>query len=369
MDPSLRTPEVNCSPGPEYGDEKRMFQGIPGIERAANGRLWALWYSGGTTEGDDNFVLLVTSDDDGATWSGPKVVIDPPGAVRAYDACLWCDPLGRLWVFWAQSYHLWDGRSGVWAIASEDADRPEPTWSAPRRLGNGIALNKPTVLTNGEWLLPASVWERPAGDFPEREYRCDLGEEAGANVFVSADEGATWEMRGQALVPNRVFDEHMIVERRDCSLWMLVRTMDGMGESFSEDGGKRWSGGRKAAISHVNSRFFIRRLLSGHLLLVKHSPPEGAARSHLSAYLSEDDGETWSGGLMLDERLGVSYPDGVQAPDGRIYIIYDYQRHADKQILMAVVTEEDIVGGACVAETARLRVLVNQATGENPNPK
>ena len=35
-------------------------------------------------------MVLVTSDDDGQTWSGPRLVIHPPGPVRAYDPCLAC---------------------------------------------------------------------------------------------------------------------------------------------------------------------------------------------------------------------------------------------------------------------------------------
>jgi hypothetical protein len=89
-------------------------------------------------------------------------------------------------------------------------------------------------------------------------------------------------------------------------------------------------------------------LNSGKLLLVKNNPPLAVAwladpsitnrnqkRSHLTAYLSPDDGVTWSGGLIIDDRISVSYPDGVEAPDGRIFIIYDYNRITDKEILMA----------------------------------
>ena len=84
------------------------------------------------------------------------------------------------------------------------------------------------------------------------------------------------------------------------------------------------------------------------------------------AFISDNDGKTWSGGLMLDERTGVSYPDGVQSPDGTIYIIYDYNRHTDKEILLATFTEEDVVQGKCVSEKARLRVLINKAFGKAP---
>jgi len=120
-------------------------------------------------------------------------------------------------------------------------------------------------------------------------------------------------------------------------------------------------------IAHPVARFFVRRLRSGNLLLVKHGPLDRrTGRSHLTAYVSKDDGASWQGGLMLDERVGVSYPDGLQKEDGRIYIIYDRNRLTDKEILMAVFTEQDVLAGKDVSGAVRLRVLVNRATGENP---
>ena len=60
---------------------------------------------------------------------------------------------------------------------------------------------------------------------------------------------------------------------------------------------------------------------------MKHGPIEKkTGRSHLTAFVSKDDGRSWEGGLMLDERGGVSYPDGQQTADGTIYITYDFDR-------------------------------------------
>ena len=366
-DAALQAPYVNLNPGPEYGDATRAFQGIPGIERAADGRLWATWYAGGPGEGPENYVLLATSDNDGRTWSPPKLVIDPPDLVRAFDPCLWHDPLGRLWLFWAQGYHHWDGRAGVWAIVTENAGVENPAWSEPRWLSNGIMMNKPTVLSTSEWLLPVSIWAGGA-NCKGKAPAFDMGDEIGANVVCSTDQGQTWRLWGQAHVPEPSADEHMIVERNDGSLWMLIRTKPGIGESVSTDRGRTWGPGNPNAIEHVpGARFFIRRLLSGKLLLVKHDPPNKTSRSHLRAFLSDDDGHTWYGGLTLDERDKVSYPDGVQAPDGTIYIIYDYNRRGDKEILMAVFLEEDVARGEPASPQTRLRVLVNKATG-TPEP-
>ena len=106
----------------------------------------------------------------------------------------------------------------------------------------------------------------------------------------------------------------------------------------------------------------VRRLASGKLLLVTHEPPDKKSRSHLTARLSADDGKTWSGGLVIDERVGVSYPDGVEA-DGTIYLIYDFERTKSKQILMATFAEADVAAGKA-SDRTRLRVVVNRATGE-----
>jgi hypothetical protein len=120
----------------------------------------------------------------------------------------------------------------------------------------------------------------------------------------------------------------------------------------------------------VNARFFVRRLASGRLLLVKNGPTNQRLRkrSHMSAFLSDDDGKTWVGGLLLDERASVSYPDGFQAPDGLIHILYDWNRHTDAEILMAKFREEDVLAGNFISPDAKPRILVNKALGPKPMP-
>ncbi len=379
-DPAMLPATIHTTPGPQYAGAARGFQGIPGIVRAANGRLWAVWYGGGDGEGPENYVMAVTSGDDGRNWSDLKLVADGEGLVRTYDPTLWLDSEGRLWLIYAQSYSWWDGRGGVWAIVAENPGDENPRWSKPRRIGDGIMMNKPTVLASGEWLFPIAGWgHKPVNDptsdrfIPDKYLQWDESK-TGAHVYLSRDKGETFELLGTAHVPEVRFEEHMIIEREDRSLWMLVRTQYGIGESISTDRGKTWSPGQPSSIPHLAARFFIRRLDSGRLLLVKHNPDMDTAwleagevegswkqRSRLTAYLSDDDGQTWHGGLIIDERLAVSYPDGVQAPDGKIYLIYDYNRYKDKAIHLCVFTEEDVAQGAFVSPTARQRIIVNQA--------
>jgi predicted neuraminidase len=371
-DPAMEPPRINVAPGREYSDAYRRFQGIPCIERAKNGRLWAAWYSGDIREGPRNYVVLTTSGDDGKTWSGPRMVIDPDGFVRAFDACLWMDPQQRLWLFWGQAAGHWDGRAGIWASMTTDPSSSQPSWSAPRRIADGILMNKPIVRTNGDWLLPVTLWTRePNLPFINERDRLNLSPEGlrslihdppharGSHTLVSTDRGKTF--RALPIAPFPPEDgptENMLIERRDNSLWMLARTRYGIGESESNDGGQTWSPARPSNIQHPPTRFFITRLRSGKLLLVKHAPPNGKARSHLTAMLSADDGRTWTGSLLLDERMNVSYPDGVQGPDGRIFVIYDRERFSEREILMSVFREEDIVAGKGAS-----RLTVNKAGG------
>lgn len=361
--PGVLEPASVLKPLPdEYGDEHRLFQGIPSLAIAPGGRIWATWYSGGDTECDLNYILVATSGDDGKTWTKPLFVVDVPGPVRLFDPELWVDPEGKLWLFWAQSLGHWDGRAGVWAMTTGTPDREDADWSAPRRLCDGIMMCKPIVDSKDRWMLPVSIWLW--GDHPERTLP------KGSSVVASEDKGATWNLLGTAVVarPDANCDEHMIVERKDGSYFMWIRTKYGIAESNSFDGGKTWSEPARRGIPHTASRFFVTRLRSGNILLVKHGAilqPTG--RSHLTAMLSDDDGRTWKGELLLDERNGVSYPDGQQAKDGSICIIYDYHRVSDKEILLARFTEEDVLAGKIVSEKGVLRQLINKSTA-GPKP-
>jgi hypothetical protein len=217
------------------------------------------------------------------------------------------------------------------------------------------------VLSSGEWLLPVSLNHEGFGPF--RGAFRELDPYRGANVFASTDEGATWSRRGHVAFPNPNWDEHMLVERKDGSLWMLARTGEGIMQSTSTDRGRTWAAPSKPeGIVQPVARFHVRRLASGRLLMVKHGETMTAheGRSKLTAWLSEDDGATWRGGLMLDERKGVSYPDGFQAPDGTLFISYDHNRNTAGEILLARFTEDDILAGYLVSPQSKLKMLISR---------
>jgi hypothetical protein len=264
-DLALVPPTLNTSPLPEYDYDKLDYGMTIGIERTLGGRLWACWVAGG--DSPKAFFVLASSDDDGETWSKPRLVVDAhardlPAERSVLVGNLWTDPLGRLWLIFDQSLDMFDGRAGVWVAVCDDPDAQEPAWSKPRRIWHGVTLNKPTVLSTGEWLLPISLDQRPGfrqfkGCFQE------LDPLRGANVFVSTDKGETWERRGCVQFPHPDWHEHMLVERKDGTLWMLARTAKGLMQSDSSDAGKTWSEPSFPAIQHPVARFHVRRVEGG----------------------------------------------------------------------------------------------------------
>ncbi len=372
---ALRPAEVKANPPLRYWPDVDDYTMSCGMDITPAGRVWLAWFAGGDNE--DAVVILAYSDDSGMTFSKPQFILDPGYAdcgihLSAVVANLWTAPDGRLFLFFTQSLGYFDGRSGSWFSVCENPDSEQPTWSAPVRIWHGASLNKPTVLSNGTWLLPISLWpanyekiekklQDPKG--PRFNFFSELEDQRGVNIFASRDMGKTWERIGHVRNARELstFDEPMIVERKDGSLLMYTRITNGTTQSISTDGGRTWTTPERTSFTNASARFFIRKLQSGNLLLIRHANPDAPLeRSFMTAYISKDDGRTWLGGLLLDERKGISYPDGFQTSDGRIHIQYDYKRECG-EILMAVFKEEDVLAGKNVSGFVLLKHPVVQS--------
>ena len=356
-----------------FDSRHRVWQGIPGIARTKKGRTFISFYSGKTSETFGNYAVLLKSDTD-TDFSEPVAVIKKEGSFRCFDPVLWIDPLDRLWFIW----NVMPGEE-VYAVVCENPDADELIWSEEFYIGRGVMMNKPTALTSGEWLFPIAVWRTDIfHTFRHTGLKPD--EKAGSYVYKSSDNGKTFVRMGAADIRNRSFDEHMVLELASGVLKMFVRTNYGIGAAYSYDRGKTWSAGEDSKLGGPCSRFFIRRLKSGRILLINHVGFKG--RNNLTALLSEDDGKTFPYTLLLDERDAVSYPDAIECEDGYIYITYDRERGCSKktleeayaearEILTAKICEEDILNGKLISEKGFLKNVVcklNQLAPDTPNP-
>ena len=362
------TPKLIFDPMPAYGQKYLPFAMAASMEATSKGRLWTCWAGG--EDGPNAYLVASYSDDQGKSWRDPVFVIDPQAQGLKMGTRLgsfWCDPKGRLWLFFHQSVGMFDGSCSNWFVRCDDPDAEKPVWTEPVYIGFGASLNKPIVRKNGEWILPVSLWERWHIDKPFADCYHELDAVRGSNVFVSDDEGGHWRYRGGIIYKDSCFNEHTVAELNDGRFWMLSRGMKETFQSFSADGGKTWQP-QSTAFPHVNSKAVIRRLQSGHLLVIRHGQDMTKAtdgRKELTAFLSTDDGKTWSGKLLLDERDNVSYPDIAQAPNGDIYVHYDRERTGAAEILFARFREEDVQAGKLISKDAALKNLVKSKLGMN----
>jgi len=155
----------------------------------------------------------------------------------------------------------------------------------------------------------------------------------------------------------------MVVERTDGTLVIFNRHAGSFLQCESNDGGRSWSVQQPNGLPHDPARFVFMKLQSGNWLLVKHGVMnQRVGRRQLMAHLSRDEGKTWEGGLMLDDRT-CSYPFGFQSSDGTIYVSYERERWLQPEILLARFSEEDVLAAKVVSARSALRLLVNKAGG------
>ncbi|MFW5980973.1 MAG: sialidase family protein [bacterium] len=336
-------------------NKKRLWQGIPGLEKTENGRIFVTWFSGGDKEPhSENKIYICYSDNKSETFTEPALIVDPSGKNRAFDPNLWIDSDNKLWLIYNRG-NKENAEHGIYARICVNPDKSILDWDEEFLIDLDVPfnfrLNKPIVLSSGSWIMPVTYATEPT-------YGWFANQKQLQGVAISTDKGQSWTLHGELKAPHWAL-ENMIVELNDGRLWMLIRTGDGfLWESFSSDGGKTWSSASPSNISNPGSRFFIRRLNSGDLLLVNHYKYTG--RSHLTAQISTDEGKTWNEGLLLDEREGVSYPDGVQDNNGKIWIVYDRDRKGAGEILLATFHEEDVIAGENKSGDVNLKQIVNK---------
>lgn len=337
---------------PAYREDIRNFQGCPTIAVTRGGRIYLGWYSGGSREPHiENYNLVIYSDDGGESWSEPLLVIPSSRElwIHALDIQLFTDPDGRLHIYWVQNnacpapevmpeakpgqplvavdgVMFDDFTHAMWETVCDDPDADMPQFSPARFLDIGFLRCKPLITSGGRWI---------ACNYDQVDPRYGYS--------VSDDGGKSFSRRYGPVKIATPFDETMCYERRDGSIRMLARSLKGeLAECTSYDGGLTFGDACLSGIDAPNSRFYIARLASGRLLLIKND--DRSVRRNMTACLSEDDGASWPYKALIDARPDISYPD-ADVLGGRILLTYDRERTKAKEILFVSFTEDDIING------------------------
>jgi hypothetical protein len=262
---------------------------FPDVVRLAGGRLLATYREGAAHVRSDGRILIVESDDGGATWSEPRVAVDGDHDDR--DPKLACLADGTVLL----SYFVidWTTRPthtthGTYVRRSTDGGR---TWTEPVAVG--------TAMTGTGWAAShGAAVELPGGDLLLPLYgRLSPHHAQQATVARSRTGGRTWLAANEtvlAAAPDMHFQEPTLTVLGD-RVVALIRTTTGPAHlSRSTDGGRSWSAPRPTDMPA--SSHHALPLANGDVLVTygdlssRFSP-----RRETVGRLVRDPGGTWDG--------------------------------------------------------------------------
>jgi len=345
----LPVPFVIINKGQElenkYLPANRTWQAISTIESTGS-RLWASWMSGGATEPDpDNHLILAYSDDNGLTWVDPFMIIDSDSKdIRGRDPVLWQNNLGEL-----MYYYGFGDRTYCINIKNPNDSIDSLIISEPKIIFEfGLVINKPAYYHDG-YLLMYDPYDK------KRKYSY--------NRCLYSLDGYSWKKLGKlkSKSKNKWFQEGTIIEKKDGTLFALTRIElandGGLEATTSTNGGKSFKvmeNNQPYPFYGPGSKCYFRRLKSGNMFFINNNSTS-KTRNNMSAYISKDEGKTWSS-LLIDYRAGCAYPDATEDNDGNIYIIFDSGRKTRNEIRISKFKEDDVFASKYISENC-IRLL------------
>jgi predicted neuraminidase len=294
----------------------------------------AAWFGGQHEKNPDVgiWVARLVNED----WTKPVEVANgvqsPEKRHPCWNPVLFQPKTGPLMLF----YKVGPSPSEWWGMLMTSDDNGQ-TWSKPKKMGTDARLgdgnpnllgpvkNKPIQLPDGSIVCPSSS--------EHKGWR--------VHFEITKDGGKTWEVIGpihDASKFNAI--QPSILTYADGKMQILCRTQESvLGQSWSADGGKTWSEVTATELPNPNSGTDAVTLADGRQLLVyNHTTRQGgfpSGRNMLNVAVSKD-GKSWNPILTLEKepKSEFSYPAVIQAADGKIHITYTYQRQSVKHVVL-----------------------------------
>ena len=353
---SVLAPTVHAAPPAKILETKvismqpEFYHGWSTVAQRQNGELWVTW-SGGRVAHVCPFgrVDAMTSTDEGASWTFPRVLLD--SATDDRDSGVLETAKGTLIVstFTSLAYeeHLAkatafaDHTDKGWISKSMPQDQFAKWQAAHLRLND--ADRKAEL---GEWIIRSTdggkswstriptVVNSPHGPIQLKDGRILYAgkklwaEDKKIGVAESKDDGLTWQWLAE--IPTRQGDKNAYhelhaVEATDGTLIAQIRNHNeaDKGETLqteSKDGGKTWTEPHCIGVWGLPSHLL--RLRDGRLLMSyghRRKPFGNQAR------LSTDNGKTWGEPILLsgDGKSGdLGYPSTVELKDGTLLTVW-----------------------------------------------
>jgi len=354
------------------------------IVETPGGDLLAAWFYGKGEKTDDTLIIQGARKKKGESgWSEPFTMADSQD-LPDQNPVLFVDPRGTLWLFWICSQDntydtylvkyrtssdyegagcpVWNWQDVVHVRPAdlekrllEDLDthaqayadylathQKYPAWIEDARTSVKNKLSQrlgwmtrihPIMLSDSRMALPLY----------SDAFACSL-------AAFTEDWGKTWTFSKPILNIN-VQACFVRKESGDVVAYMRDRGASRrIPMSVSKDGGLTWSHVQMTELPNPDSSVDCLALDSGLWVMVCNDTEGGprGGRNRLSAYLSDDEGQTWKWHRTLEnhgEECAAAYPSFVQAEDGSIHCSYTYSPSPDETIKHACFNEAWIKAG------------------------
>lgn len=300
------------------------------VVETAPGHFVAAWFGGTKERAPDVGIWLAHHN--GAGWSTPVEVANGvrPDAPRVplWNPVLFQPRTGPLLLF----YKMGPSPTTWWGMLITSTDGGK-TWSAPRRLPEGIfgpIKNKPVQLADGTILAPTSDETPEEKGAPKDsnlwrvyfERSTDLGETWSRTAFLNDGKAIS------AIQPSILFlggDRFQAIGRtRQGKVFSVA----------SADLGRTWGEMTLIDVPNPSAGTDAVTLADGrHLLVYNHSGTR-KVRTPLCVAVSTD-GIAWKRVIDLETSPGeYSYPAVIQSSDGLVHITYTWQRKKIRHVVL-----------------------------------
>lgn len=311
------------------------------VRSPQTGGLLVAFFAGDKEGSGNTAIWLAEKHSDG--WQAARRVVAKPG-VAHWNPVLHVDrPQNCLWLFYktGPDVHHWVTEY----VTSGDGGL---TWSDPRplavgdRLPRGPVKNKLLVMSNGEWLAPASIegqqwWDAFVdlscdGGHQWQRYAIPLvhhqGQPSEQALWQGLADNALWETDLNTIFQWDGVIQPTLWESQPGHIHALMRSSRHViYRSDSTDYGRTWCSAYPTTLPNNNSGIDAVKVADDLLVLV-YNPVFGnwGKRSPISVAFSTDNGASWSTPHdLLDGEGEFSYP-AIIADQDTLHITYTWNR-------------------------------------------
>lgn len=289
------------------GDYGSVAYRIPAAITAKDGSIVIVTDKRKNNDGDlpqDIDIICNRSTDGGLTWSEPYTIAQGTGYNHGFGDCAlaWSNDDNGLIAVFVGGVGLWNSTSSnpIRSYKSYSYDNGQ-TWTEPEDITHFIFGDDCVIPEHQTWR--ASFFGSGNGLLTSTgrimfvaAVREGAAQSLNNYAVYSDDNGVTWQVSGRASVGG---DEAKVTELVDGRILMSIRHSGHRWYNISEDGGQTWmpntSTWNDIAAPACNGDIIRYTSVEqgGNKNRLLHSVPYGNSRTHVTVYVSYDEGETW----------------------------------------------------------------------------